>query len=325
MTRWIPVFIFAPLLLALSGLAFTVWTSRRIKAAHPPAGQFVDVEGARMHYVLREPEAAPRGTIVLVHGASGNEADLRAPLAEPLLARGFRVISIDRPGHGWSVRDSEEASPARQALQIRQAIERTGVKGAVVAGHSLAGALTLQLALDHSDLFHAAMLIAPVTHPWPGGVAFYYRLTAAPVVGPVFAWTAMTPLALTLIDASLESVFAPQSPPAGYRARTGVELVLRPETFRANARDVVGMHAFVSREQARYGEISIPVDIVTGDSDTIVLTHIHSYGSARDIPRSTLHVMPGVGHSPHWARPEDVAERIAALAERARGDAQAGR
>lgn len=303
----------------LAAFVFTQWKAREIARAHPPRGAFIDVEGARIHYTTIEPNGAAAGTVVLIHGASGNEADMRLPLGDRLAGRGYRVVSIDRPGHGWSTRENGAATPDVQARQVRQALEKVGVNRAVVAGHSLAGAMTLQLALDHADLVEGVVLIAPVTHPWPGGIAAYYTLTAAPVVGPLFANIVAMPAALTIFDASLKNVFAPQEPPREYRKLTGVELVLRPETFRANAIDVASMYDFVTREQARYGQISIPVDIVTGDSDTIVLTHIHSYGSARDILGSTLHMMPGIGHSPHWARPDEVVGRIAAMLEKASG------
>jgi pimeloyl-ACP methyl ester carboxylesterase len=309
----------------IAAFLFSQWQARRIAAANPPRGEFVDVDGARIHLTRSRPAGEAKGTIVLVHGASGNEADLRLALGERMTAAGYQVISVDRPGHGWSERGDGSSDPAMQARQIRQAIEKAGVRQAVVAGHSLAGALTLQLALDHTDLVNGVVLIAPVSHPWPGGVAAYYKITAMPVIGPLFTNTVMMPIALSLIGPSLETVFSPQQVPESYRERTGVDLVLRPKTFRANAQDVDGMYTFVTREQARYPEISMPVEIVTGDKDTIVLTHIHSYGSARDIPGARLHVMEGVGHSPHWARPDEVAARIIALAQKASEGKHAGR
>ena len=40
----------------------------------------------------------------MIHGASGNAADLDVALAGRLSEAGFRVLSVDRPGHGWSAR-----------------------------------------------------------------------------------------------------------------------------------------------------------------------------------------------------------------------------
>ena len=301
----------------LASFIFTHWQARRIAQQFPPKGQFVDVDGARVHYTLTQPAREAKGTIVLLHGASANEAEMRLALGGRLAAHGYRVICVDRPGHGWSVREPGESTAARQAQQVRQALEKIGVKHAIVAGHSLAGAMALQLALDHTDIVDGVVLLAPVTHPWPGGIAIYYNVTALPVIGHAFVNTLMMPAALFIFAASLTHVFAPQPPPDHYLERTGIELVLRPGTFRANALDVAGMYDFVVREHKRYGQISVPVSIITGDKDTIVLTHIHSYGSARDIPGASLHVMEGVGHSPHWARPDEVTDLIAAFAAKA--------
>jgi pimeloyl-ACP methyl ester carboxylesterase len=312
------VFILLLVAVALAtSVLFTQWEVRQIEARYPPQGQFVDVEGGRIHLVDTKPDKNPVGTVLLIHGASGNEADMRLPLAAGLTARGFRVISVDRPGYGWSARlGSADSSPARQAILIRAAIEKIGVHDVIVVGHSLAGVMSINLALDHSPFARGLVLLAPVSHPWPGGIAFYYTLTATPVIGPLVTNTIIMPLGLYALDTAIASVFAPQPTPENYRERAGIPLVLRPATFRANSQDIDVIKAFVTREAPRYGNITVPTAIVTGDQDTIVFTHIHSYGSARDIPGATLRVLPGVGHSPHWAQPQAVIDTIAEVAAR---------
>jgi pimeloyl-ACP methyl ester carboxylesterase len=315
--------VFILLLVAVAVAAtvlFTQWEARRIDARYPPQGQFVDVQGGRIHLVDTKPDKDPIATVLLIHGASGNEADMRLPLAARLKQRGFRVISVDRPGYGWSARlgGSADSSPARQAILIRAAVEKIGVREVIVVGHSLAGVMSINLALDHSQFARGLVLLAPVSHPWPGGIAFYYTLTATPVIGPLITNTIIMPLGLTTLDTAMASVFAPQPTPDNYRERAGIPLVLRPASFHANSQDVDVIKEFVTREARRYGNIKVPTAIVTGDQDTIVFTHIHSYGSARDIPGATLRVLPGVGHSPHWAQPQAVIETIVEVAARTR-------
>jgi pimeloyl-ACP methyl ester carboxylesterase len=312
----------ATLALTLTGFLLSYWQGRRLDAQFPPEGRFVDVDGVRLHYVETLPDGAARATVLLVHGASGNERDLRVPLAGPLAARGLRVISIDRPGHGHSGRGREApASPAAQARMLRAAMEALGAPRAIVVGHSLAGALASNLAIDHGDFVAGLVLLAPVTHPWPGGVAFYYRLTAAPVVGWLFSHALATPLGLLLLDEGVRSVFAPQAPPADYAARTGVALVLRPRAFLANAQDVDALYDFVTLQSPRMGEIVAPVAIVSGDRDEIVLTDFHSRGSARAIAGATLAILKGVGHSPHWSAPQASLDAILDVAQRAQRSA----
>ena len=246
------------------------------------------------------------------------------PLGEGLERKGFHVLAFDRPGHGWSDRPDgrADASPARQAVLIRAGLERLGIGSAIILGHSLAGGVATNFALDHKDFTRGLVLVAPVTHPWPGGdISWYYTPASLPVIGEVFSEFFALPAGLVLLDPALAGVFSPQAVPDGYDAKTGVELVLRPATFRANAQDVASIFDFVTRQAPRLHEITAPTSIVTGDRDTIVLTNVHSYGSARDIPGARLTVLPGIGHSPHWSDPAAVIAAVEDVAQRAQGTA----
>src|SRR5579871_2078033 len=156
----------------LAGLfLFTRLGVQTIEAEHPPAGRFVDVERGRMHVVELGNRAAP--AVVLLHGSSINLADMRMALGDRL-ERQYHVVLVDRPGHGWSDRPdgAADASPARQAALIHQALERIGVTRAIVVGHSWSGALATAYALAYPASVTGLVLLAPVTHPWPGGVGW---------------------------------------------------------------------------------------------------------------------------------------------------------
>lgn len=305
------------LLLAVGALATWV-IARRIEARYPPLGRFVELDGGRLHLVEAGPADGGRAAVVLLHGASGNSADPMAALGARL-ATSFRVIAVDRPGHGWSDRiGPDAASPARQAALIREALQRIGVERAIVVGHSWAGALALNLALDHPGLVSGLVLLAPVSHPWPGGaIAWYYTPTAARAVGWLFTRTVAAPLGMMMLKPAASAVFAPQPAPADYVEAARIPLLLRPKVFQANAEDVVGLHAFVAGQSARYGEVRAPTVIISGAADTIVWTNLHSRSLEREIPGAKLIVLPGVGHMPHFTAADMVAQEIAALTERA--------
>ena len=115
----------------------------------------------------------------------------------------------------------------------------------------------------------------------------------------------------------MAAVFSPQTPPPDYAARTAVALILRPSEFRANAQDLVGLENFVRAQAPRYGEIKVPVAIISGDvTDQIVWTDLHSRSSARQIANATLDVLPGIGHMVHYAAPELISAVIDRLAGR---------
>src|SRR5215207_10157367 len=122
----------------------TTFGVARIEAAHPPAGQFVEIEGVRLHVAelgLARGSPGAEPAVVLIHGASGNMEDMRLALGNRL-AGSHRVILIDRPGHGWSSRPPGDAyaSPARQAELVAKALTQLGVRRAILVGHSWGGA-----------------------------------------------------------------------------------------------------------------------------------------------------------------------------------------
>jgi pimeloyl-ACP methyl ester carboxylesterase len=304
--------------LAGAGFAATRLGARAIERRWPPPGRFVEVEGLRIHIASRAPQGAARGDVVLIHGASGNAADMMSALAEPLTRRGFRVFAPDRPGHGWSARgdDRADASPARQAALLRAALEKLGVSRAIVAGHSWGATVAANLAIEHGDFVEGLALLAPVALEWPGGVSWYYDLAVMPVVGRLFTALVALPAGWLSLRAGVAGVFAPQAAPEDFAGRTGVALVLRPKTFRANAFDVALLKPFIRAQGPRLAHVTAPSVVVTGDSDSVVYTWVHSDGAMRLIPGAQRVDLPGVGHSPHHAAPEAVADAIAALAAR---------
>jgi pimeloyl-ACP methyl ester carboxylesterase len=295
--------------------ALTAIGTVMIERQYPPAGRFVEVTGGRLHVLERGQPDAP--VVVLLHGASGNLQDVNAALGA-LLATRYRVIMIDRPGHGWSDRPGgdDDASPARQAALIAQALEKLGVARAILVGVSWSGALATNYALTFQERVTGLVLLAPVSHRWPGGIAWNYRLASMPVLGPLFVRTALMLLAYPMLDRLVGAAFAPQAMPDGYPARAALALALRPGEFLANARDVANLKANVTLQAHRYGEIRVPVVIVAGDRDTTVSPDIHSKALAAAIPNAKLIILPGVGHIIHHAKAELVIGEIDAIAAR---------
>lgn len=295
----------------------------RIEEAHPPGGRFVEVDGGRMHlYDLGPREGAAGPPILLIHGATSNARDIVTALGNDL-ARHHRVIAIDRPGHGWSDRPGgrADASPARQADLISQALSALGVGKVVVVGHSLAGAAATSLVLDHPDHAAGLVLLAGVTHPWPGGITWYYALADLPVLGDLFVNTLMTPVGAWGLDAAAAGAFAPLPAPQDYVSETAAALVLRPAEFKWNGEDVAALKAFVTRQVPRYGEISVPTAILGSDDDTVVSTTIHSVAIAAQIRGSRLTVLHDKGHQIHYTAHDVVMAEIERIAAEARSPA----
>lgn len=306
----------ALLFLAVAGALFTHAYGRIIEWRYPPIGDFIEADGCRLHYRDVGPEGEPRGTVVLLHGASSNLVESMLGLGSHL-AQSYRVFAFDRPGHGWSERKGglKGAEPARQAALIAEALRMLDVRNAVIVGHSWSGTIVPHFALDHRDVAGAILVLAGITTPWPGGTIDWYRRFIASRVGWLLMRSFALPMTLMLRPWFKRKTFAPQKPPPGIVRRAFIPLAFRPRAYEANMHDFAVMYDAVLKQSARYHEIRMPVVVVAGDRDEIVWTDLHSRAFAHAVPGAKLILMPGIGHMPQYADGKRVLAAIEELAE----------
>lgn len=294
-----------------------------LERAYPPQGKFIDVKGARLHVLELGPTHATGMPIVLIHGATSSLETMRKPLGDRL-AKDHRVILIDRPGLGWSTRDRvEDSTPAIQARMIDEVLGKLGVDRAILVGHSWAGSLMPQMAMEHPRRVAGIVMLSPVAYPWPGGVGVFNQIAVIPVVGPLLAYTITLPLGMFMVDGGIKYVFSPQTAPENYVDATAVRMVLRPRVFLNNARDLTTLKAEMVKQSPNYPSIKIPVTIVTGDADKTVSTDIHSRPFAAAVPQTKLVVLPNGGHMPQVFAVDLVVAEIEAMAARVQAAASA--
>ena len=284
-----------------------------LQRAYPARGKMIEVAGATLNVVDIGPRDAPGPPVVMIHGASSNLEVMRQPLGE-MLAGNHRVILIDRPGHGWSTRARrQDSTPAIQGRMIDEALEKLGVGPVILVVHSWSGALGARMALDYPERVAGLVMLAPVAYPWRGGVGWYTKLVAVPVIGPLLAYTITLPLGYFLAESGARGVFLPQVMPDGFVGNTATALVLRPREFLANARDIVTLRAAVEQQAPRYGDIRVPTVVISGELDKTITTNIHSRPFAKAVPNAKLIVLPGVGHMVQNAVPDLVISEIEAM------------
>ncbi len=291
-----------------------VWTRIQTEAMNShfsPAGSVIEVGGRDIHFLdIESAGSSSLPPMLFIHGASGNLLDQVGAYREKLEGQG-RLIFIDRPGHGFSERGSEvENSPSDHAKVYSDLLDELGIDQAVIVCHSMGCASAAAMAVNHPDKIKGLVFVAPATHSWPGGVTWYYNVAALPVIGNVFTELVTLPAGKLSLDAGVESVFAPNDVPDDYARKTAAELVLRPDEFRNNARDVAKLNGYIKQIESRYKEIKKPTVIITGNKDDIVSPEIHSIGLERDIEGAELIVLDGVGHKPDYAKTDVVIDAI---------------
>jgi pimeloyl-ACP methyl ester carboxylesterase len=310
--------------LALSALAIRAKT-RAVEAEYPPLGQFIEVDGVRLHYVVRG-EGEP---LLLLHGNGSSVLDLECAGLIDRAAERYRVIAFDRPGFGYSDRPRTRAwTPDAQARLIRAALRQLAVERPIVAAHSMGTQVALALATLFPDDVKSLALLSGYYFPSFRVDALVNSMPALPIVGDVLRYTVSPWVSRLVWPLMVRRLFAPSPVPPSFRAYP-VWMSLRPTTLRAAAAEMVLAIAGAAALAKRYGGLEVPVVILAGTDDRYVDPGWNSVRLHGEVSGSELTLAPGAGHMVHHIVPEEVmaaidaaaaapAKRISALPARAR-------
>lgn len=302
------------------------WRERTAEETYPPVGQFVDVDGKKVHYT-REGNGPD---LIMLHGAGGNLREFTFQHVDMLKDR-YTVTCFDRPGLGYTERPGDVAqgalatdgeSPAVQARMLRDASRQLGITTPLIAGHSFGAIVAMAwavLGLDAEDDVNAAGVISlgGVLMPWPGDLGRYYTMNGSKFGGAVTIPLISALATKSQIDSAISGIFAPQSAPEGYSEHIGGALSVRRRAFRANVRQVNTVLPHVKKMKERYSELTLPIEVVHGDLDVTVPRTVHPLEAIKIIPSLNLTTLKGVGHMPHHADPEATVAAIDRAAARA--------
>jgi pimeloyl-ACP methyl ester carboxylesterase len=259
--------------LLLAGLTLSYFWTRKLarlgEFLAPQAGQIQPVTDGSIHYI--EAGNPKKQTLVLIHGLSGQLQHFTYGLVKRL-SQDHHVIALDRPGCGYSTRDSDAlASLPEQARMIAEFLTMKQVKDPVLVGHSLGGAVALAIALDNPRWIAGLALLAPLTHPLRGAPDVFKPLQIrSPLVRRALANTIAVPMAQRTASAALTAVFAPEPCPEDFLDRAGGALGLRPKAFVAASADAVGADSSIEHQSTRYHELRTPGAILFGTDDAIL-------------------------------------------------------
>lgn len=118
---------------------------------------FVDVAGARVHYV----RAGSGRPMLLIHGLVGCTANWRRNIGA--LANDACVYAIDLVNMGLSQRvEGVDASLAATADHVAACMDALGLEQADIAAHSHGGGVALMLAARHPERVRSLVLFAPI-------------------------------------------------------------------------------------------------------------------------------------------------------------------
>jgi pimeloyl-ACP methyl ester carboxylesterase len=316
---WVSL-LFAGVTMAASAVVVRLNT-RRAERKHPPPGNFITVEGVRLHYI---DTGGGDPAVVLFHGNGSMIQEMEVSGIVDKLAKRYRVVAFDRPGFGYSDRPRSVAwTPAAQADLIHAALLRLGVKGAILVGHSWGTLVVLELALRHPGFVNGMLLVGGFYFPTPRSELLLLSIPAIPVIGSLLRNTLYPIVVRALLPRLLRRTFAPRPVSAGFRKGFPAGLAVRPEHIRASAEDLTMVLPATAALQTHYEDIRQPTIIVAGSGDRIVEVTRHSLRLYDAIPGSELYVLPNDGHMVHHHAPLTILQAVDKLAERSRSAGEA--
>jgi pimeloyl-ACP methyl ester carboxylesterase len=297
-------------IVAAGALAATALLNRHLakKAEHdnPPTGQFLEVDGVRLHYV----ERGSGEPLVLLHGNGSMIEDFVSSGLVDLAAKDYRVIIIDRPGFGHSSRPRNVIwTPGAQAQLIRRALERLGVSQAIVLGHSWGASVAVALGLKFPDMVRGLVLASGYYYPTLRPDVVAMSAPAVPVVGDILGHT-LSPLVSRLMWPLMTAkIFGPKSAPAKFE-QFPKEMALRPSQIRASAAESALMIPDAIHFENKYADLKMPVVIVAGEDDRLIDSDTQSARLHSDVSQSAFHRVPKNGHMVHQTATGEVMAAI---------------
>ena len=231
----------------------------------------------------------------------------------PILAEDRRVIRIDLLGHGGSQKPSGGYGIDEQAGLVAGALDRLGVQGAVVVGHSMGFSVATALADRASQLVDRLVNIDEGPSEDSCSLASIAKLGYTPVIGQAM-WRVTPSFA---IEDGYADAFAPGYDLAdGFPNPDQVVDDFRAMTYTSfnDANDAATDYVSEATLDQRLRQIPVPLLSIFGDEDQICdpETSQVAYGS---LPGARVAEVRGAGHSPNVERPQETAaliERFAA-------------
>jgi pimeloyl-ACP methyl ester carboxylesterase len=244
--------------------------------------------------------------LVLIHGIGHTWRGWKPML--PRLERDFDVLAVDLPGFGGSapLPDGMESHPEALADAVEDELDRAGFETAHLAGNSLGGWVSLELARRGRARTVTAISPAGLGHarekPWGAAVLRVMRWVARHAPPP-------EPLLRNTIGRTLLA-----GPHVGRPWRSDPDELMEATRFFIDSPGFdATLPATLARQPRGLTELDVPVLILWGTLDVILLPR-QGRRFERLIPGAELRYMRGIGHVPMADAPAELADAIAEFA-----------
>jgi pimeloyl-ACP methyl ester carboxylesterase len=105
-------------------------------------------------------------TVIFIHGSPGSWNAFEGFLKDTSLLKKVHMISVDRPGYGYSDFGKKEESLEEQAAVYKSLLlKNKSSRKPILVGHSYGGPVIARMAIDYPDLISGLVFVAPSIDP----------------------------------------------------------------------------------------------------------------------------------------------------------------
>lgn len=208
-------------------------TVARLPTMPPTDGKHIILRGKDIHYIEQPGQGVP---VVLLHGQPGTSKDFERLIPE---LPGLHVISLDRPGYGWS---RGGWMPYQDEIElVHELLTQLQLTPAILVGQSFGGSLAIGVARRYPQDVAKMILVAPAA----GGArsatqdllqARFILLSHWPVVRTVIDFTVGSLIKRVAATAAARDAFTPEPVDPIYEKRL-LSVSMTPGNLDALARE----------------------------------------------------------------------------------------
>lgn len=257
-------------------------------------GSFKNIEGKKVHYIVKGRGEA----VILIHGLGDSYHSWRFNIDS--LSRHFKVCALDLKGFGFSEKPKDEDYSIKGfAHFVAKFMDALGIEKAFVIGHSMGGAIALELALDFPERVKKLVLVDNVGYRPKGSILF----------GIIFYMAKLPAIGETLIAPQWKFLIKNRVGSAYYDKIFVTDE--RIEEFKKARSTEGGKRGLLSTIRAmnfsvghRIKHITQPTLIVWGKEDKLISVDMASRYK-KDIKNSRVKIFPQCGHNPHEEKAQE--------------------
>jgi len=236
-----------------------------------PSIKTYSVEGRTINYADLGDESMP--TVLFFHGAPGSWSAFVDFMVDTSLTDHFRIISVDRPGYGYSDFGNSVTSLKEESELMEPLLKQANTdKPTILVGHSLGGPVIARLAMDYPDLVDHVIMVAPSIDPELEPNEDWFRY---PLQTPLLRW-------------------------------------VLPTSFRVTNDEIYHLEAELKDMLPLWKDIQIPVTVIQGGKDSLVPPENANFAKKMLVnsPDVDIVLIEDMNHFVPWSNPELIRKAI---------------